>query len=249
MSCRMLSMCGRFPRSRTTDEIAKLFRVAGPMLNTTPSYNVAPMQDVLAIIYEKHSAARVFATLRWGLIPRWAKDASVAAKLINARSETLLEKPSFRDAFRQRRCVIPADGFYEWTRDARRQPFAVAKRDRSMIGFGGLWDEWTDPASGERVKTCTIVTTEANPLCAPIHDRMPVIVADGDIATWLGEEPATERSITDLLHPYPANDLEVFAVGKRVGNVRNDDPTLFQPAAETGPAAPEDKDKYSPRLL
>lgn len=219
------------------------------MVNATPSYNVAPMQDVLAIVSEKPSAPRVFAMLRWGLVPRWAKDQSIAAKLVNARSETLLEKPSFRDAYRHRRCVIPADGFYEWTRDARRQSFAVAKKDRSPIGFGGLWEEWTDPASGERVRTCVIVTTPANPTCAPIHDRMPVLIGVEDMPRWLGEEPATERSIAELLRPYPANDLEVFAVDKRVGNVRNNDPSLFQPVPESGPGAGQDEDKYSPRLL
>lgn len=239
-------MCSRFLLSRSADEVGKQFRVAGPMLNTAPRYNIAPTQDVLAIIHEKPTAMRVFIMLRWGLIPRWAKDASIAAKLINARSETITDKPSFRDAYRQRRCVIPADGFYEWTRDGRHAPFAVAKKDRSLIGFGGLWEEWSDPTSGERVRTCTIITTEADPTCAAIHDRMPLIIGFDDLARWLGEDAATEQSIAALLRPYTANDLEIFSVDKRVGNVRNDGASLFEPLAETEPS---DKDKYSPRLL
>ncbi|HEY1720876.1 MAG TPA: SOS response-associated peptidase [Magnetospirillaceae bacterium] len=239
-------MCSRFPLSRTVDEIGKLFRVAGPLVNTTPRYNIAPTQNVLAIIRENPTGTRVFAMLRWGLIPHWAKDASIATKLINARAETLADKPSFRDAYRHRRCVIPADGFYEWTRDDRHAPFAVAKKDRTPIGFGGLWEEWSDPTSGERIKTCTIITTEANPTCASIHDRMPVIIALDDIARWLGEEPASNAMIAAMLRPYPANDLEVFAVDKRVGNVRNDNPSLFQPKAVS---EAETSLKYSPRLL
>ena len=242
----MVAMCSRFPLSRSTEEIAKLFRVPGPLVNTEPRYNIAPTQSVLAIIREKPTDTRVFAILRWGLIPSWAKDASIATKLINARSETIATKPSFRDAYRWRRCVIPADGFYEWTRDSRHIPFAVAKKDRSPIGIGGLWEEWSDPESRERVRTCTIITTEANPTCASIHDRMPVIVGLDDLALWLGEVPASDATIAALMRPYPANDLEVFPVDKRVGNVRNDDPSLFRAVAL--PEGEEDA-KYSPRLL
>jgi putative SOS response-associated peptidase YedK len=242
----MRAMCSRFLLSSTPDKIATLFRVAGPLVNTEPHYNVAPMQTVLAIMCEKPMESRVFAMLRWGLVPRWAKDARIATKLINARGETIADKPSFRDAYRRRRCVIPVDGFYEWTRDARHQPFAVAKKDRTPFGLAGLWEEWTDPASGERVRSCTIVTTAANAACAAIHDRMPVIVAFDDLARWLGETPASASEVAALLRPYPANDLDVFPVAKRVGNVRHDDPALIAPIAL--PAGAEAA-KYSPRLL
>ncbi len=206
-SCKMLAMCSRYLLSRSAEEIAKLFRVAGPMINTAPRYNIAPTQNVLAIVCEEPMVPRVFASLRWGLVPHWAKDMSIGAKLINARSETLASKPSFRDAYRHRRCVIPADGFYEWTHDGRHVPFAVAKKDRSPIGFAGLWEQWIDRTSGESIRSCTIITTEANATCAPIHDRMPVILALDDIARWLGEEPASADSIAALLRPSPANDL------------------------------------------
>jgi len=227
----MRAMCGRYLLARSTEEVAKMFRVTDPFVNTHARYNIAPTQDVLAIVHEEPMKSRVFAILRWGLVPRWAKDASGAAKLINARGETVASKPSFRDAYRKRRCVIPADGFYEWTRNAARTPFAIARKDRRTMPFAGLWERWTDPASGETIKTCTIITTTANELCAPIHDRMPVILDANDVARWLGEEPANEDQLAALLRPYPADAMIAFAVDKRVGNVRNDDPTLIEPAA------------------
>jgi len=222
-------MCGRFLLVSSPEEVAKIFRVVDPLVNTRPRYNIAPMQDVLAIIREEPMKSRVFANLRWGLVPHWAKDSSGGAKLINARGETIADKPSFRDAYRNRRCVIPADGFYEWSREGARIPFAVARKDREMMPFAGLWERWTDRASGETIRTCTIVTTTANEICAPIHDRMPVILALDDVGRWLGDEPADPDALAALLRPYPANEMVVFEIDKRVGNVRNDDPSLIEP--------------------
>jgi putative SOS response-associated peptidase YedK len=225
------AMCGRYLLARSTEEVAKMFRVTDPFVNTRARYNIAPTQDVLAIIHEEPMKSRVFAILRWGLVPHWAKDSSGAAKLINARAETVASKPSFRDAYRKRRCVIPADGFYEWRRDAARTPFAIARKDRLTMPFAGLWERWTDKKSGETIRTCTILTTSANELCAPIHDRMPVILRADDIGLWLGEEPADADALAALLRPYPAEEMVAYAVDKRVGNVRNDDPSLIEPVA------------------
>ena len=230
-------MCGRFLLVSAPGDVAKKFRVVDPLVNTPPRYNIAPTQDVLAILCEEPMKSRVFATLRWGLVPHWAKDSNGGVALINARAETLASKPSFRDAYRQRRCAIPADGFYEWSRKGERTPFAIARKDRQTMAFAGLWERWTDRASGETIRTCTIVTTTANEICAPIHDRMPVILDPDDVGIWLGDARDADRTadradaIASVLRPYKAADLIAFPVDKRVGNVRNDDPSLIEPVA------------------
>lgn len=197
-------------------------------INTRAHYNVASTQDVLAVVGNPETKARRGEMMRWGLVPFWAKDVKIGYSLINAKVETVAEKPAFREAFKKRRCIIPADGFYEWQRlDAKRkQPFAIMMKDRSVFGFAGLWEKWTDKASGEVIRSCTIITTEPNALCAPIHNRMPTILDPKNYAKWLSEEPAT---LAAMLKPFPANRMEAFKIGPRIGNVKFDDPSLVEP--------------------
>lgn len=224
-------MCGRFAQRRPPAEVSRLFRTRGPLPNVAPRYNIAPTTDVLAIAYDRKQDERRLGTLRWGLIPSWAKDAKIASTLINAKSETIAEKPSFREAFARRRCVIPADAFYEWKVEGKtRTPFAAVRRDGAMLAFAGLWERWQDEASSETVRTCTIVTTEANATCAPIHHRMPVILGDDAMASWLGEGDPSPQDLRALLRPFPAEAMEVYEVDSRVGSVRNDDEKLLERA-------------------
>jgi putative SOS response-associated peptidase YedK len=151
--------------------------------------------------------------------------------LINAKAETIATKPAFREAFKKRRCVIPADSFYEWqaTGAKRKQPYVIQMKDRSVFGFAGLWERWTDKASGEVVRSCTIVTTEPNALCAPIHNRMPAILEPEDYSRWLGEQPASNDELQSMLKPFPAEHMECFRIGPRIGNVKFDEPSLIEP--------------------
>ena len=193
-------MCGRFAQRKPRKAVAKAFNVEVPEVQ--PRFNVAPGQPVLVV--REAGGDREAATLKWGLIPSWAKEAPKGAGLINARSETVAEKPAFREAFRRRRCLIPADGFYEWARGgARKQPYFFRMRDDSPFAFAGLWERWE--GDGEPVETCTILTTAANETVAPVHDRMPVILAPEDFDLWLGEDaPDARRS---LLRPYEASAI------------------------------------------
>lgn len=226
-------MCGRFAQRRPPAEVARLFRTRGATPNVAARYNIAPTSDVLAIAYDRKQDERRMGTLRWGLIPSWskqgAKDSRIAMSLINAKAETVADKPSFREAFARRRCIVPADAFYEWKVDGKtRQAFAAVRRDGLPLAFAGLWERWRDEAGGETINTCTIVTTEANATCAPIHRRMPVILADEAQGLWLGEEEATPETLHALLRPFPAEAMEVYAVDARVGNVKNDDEKLLE---------------------
>src|SRR4051812_30295235 len=180
-----MRMCGRFTQRKPAERVKREFR-----LEEAPSiearYNIAPTQDVLAIRRRDDGDEAVF--LKWGLIPSWAKDASIGAKLINARSETVSEKPSFREAFKKRRCIIPADGFYEWQRTGgKKQPFFFQMRDERPFGFAGLWEKWRGE-DGQMLETCTILTTEANEVLRPVHDRMPVILHTEDYELWLADD-------------------------------------------------------------
>jgi putative SOS response-associated peptidase YedK len=225
-------MCGRFAQRRPPAEVARLFKTKGATPNVGARFNVAPTTDVLAIAYDRTKAERRMGTLRWGLIPAWAKDSKIAMSLINAKAETLREKPSFREAFARRRCIIPADAFYEWKVEGKaKQAFAAVRRDGAPLAFAGLWERWRDGASGELIRTCTIVTTQANATCAPIHHRMPVILADDAQARWLGEDETTLDELSALLTPFPAEAMEVYPVDARVGNARNDDERLLERVA------------------
>ena len=207
--------------------VAEVQRLFGfPELpNLKPRWNVAPTQPVPTVRREEDG--RHLVTLRWGLVPFWADDPSIGARLINARAETLAGKPSFREAFRKRRCLVPVDGFYEWKAEGKRkQGYAIRRRDRTPFAFAGLWERWNGPKGGpalaEPLETLTIVTTTANAVLKPLHDRMPVILDQTDWDLWL--DPAAPPSVLEgLLKPAPDALLEAYAVGPRVNNVRNDD--------------------------
>jgi putative SOS response-associated peptidase YedK len=253
----MSAMCGRYLNNADPDLIARAFGLdefsqtardlGGRALR--PRFNIAPTQLVpvvrnrtaegqrLAIIRRADGAAeRELVTVRWGLIPSWARDPAIGNRMINARAETVAEKPAFRAAFKARRCVVPASGFYEWKRQGRgpKQPYLIQRRDGQPMGFAGLWETWADPATGEVVTTCTIVTCAPNELMAELHDRMPVILDPADYDAWL--DPADPRGAdprgAELLRPCPAEWLEAVPVSTRVNSPRNDDPSVIQPEGE-----------------
>jgi len=229
-------MCGRFTSTSTMQDLAAIFDVDEVRTEPLPDrYNVAPTLDVYAVA--SREGHRALGTFRWGLVPSWAKDASVGNKMINARAETIETKPAYRVALARRRCLIPADAFYEWQKRSGadgspkgKLPYAIHRRDGSPMAFAGLWEVWrdqTDPHS-EPLKTCVIVTTAANELMAPIHDRMPVVLAAEAWRRWL--DPATDAGEAQaLLVPPPSEWFEAFPVSTRVNNVRNDGPDLLVP--------------------
>lgn len=211
-------MCGRFAQRTDPKRVAKAFGVAKAP-NMEPRYNIAPMQDILSIRQAEDEREAVF--LKWGLVPSWAKDAAIGAKLINARSETITEKPSFREAFKKRRCIIPADGFYEWQRtDGKKQPFFFRMRDESPFGFAGLWERWQG-AGGEAINSCTILTTEANEVLRPVHDRMPVILHPEEYSLWLEGDEREQELLRELLRPYPAEEMTGHPVSSLVNSPGN----------------------------
>ncbi len=226
-------MCGRFIISKFPDDVARWFGTTGALPNSRPRYNVAPTDQIAVVRFNPETKERTLDTLRWGLVPYWAKDVKIGATMINAKAETVAEKPAFREAFKSRRCLIPADGFYEWKKlDAKtKQPYAIVMKDRSLFGFAGLWERWKDKASGEVVRSFTIVTTTPNEVCAPVHDRMPVIVDPANYGKWLGEEPADPVRLLQMLKPFPAGAVMAFRVDPRAGNVKNDDAALIEPLA------------------
>ncbi|NJM05556.1 SOS response-associated peptidase [Candidatus Gracilibacteria bacterium] len=211
-------MCGRYTLKTSGDELARQFELADvPQL--TPRYNIAPTQEVPVVRLrdEQHRLDM----MRWGLIPSWAKDRSVGARMINARAETLAEKPSFRTAFRQRRCLVPADGFYEWlTQGKSKQPYHIHLADSPVFGLAGLWEFWRSP-QGEPVLSCTIITTAANELMQPLHDRMPVIIPAAHYTAWLDPQQPLEV-LSDLLQPYSAEQMRAYAVSPFVSNANNE---------------------------
>jgi putative SOS response-associated peptidase YedK len=233
----LAAMCGRFQASRSPAEIARWFKTTGPLPNAQPRYNAAPTQSLLTVLRDPESGERRLEVLRWGLIPYCARDAKIAYSTINAKAETVAATPAFRDAFRRRRCLVPAHAFYEWQqRDAKtKQPYRIVMADGSPMAFAGLWERWKEPTSGETVRSFTILTTSANALCAPIHNRMPVILDTRDYPRWLGEAPATGDELQALLKPFPAEHMQAHEVGQRIGNVKNEDAGLIEPPVERTP--------------
>lgn len=215
-------MCGRFVLSTPADAIAAEFAAMTGGLVLRPRYNIAPMTDI--VVVRAVEGQRSLAMLRWGLIPLWAKDPTIASRLINARSETAAEKPSFRDAMKKRRCIVPASGFYEWKKEGtRKQPWYFhPSRPTSLLAIAGLWERWRDP-SGEIVETCCLLTTSANSVLAPVHDRMPVTLDREGIKRWLDPVETDPKGLADLLVPTPATTLHGHPVSTAVNNVRNDD--------------------------
>jgi putative SOS response-associated peptidase YedK len=220
-------MCGRFTQHHTEEELLERFEITATLFHPTPRNNIAPTQFIGAIT--EQSDGRQLSAFRWGLVPRWAKDTKLAANMINARAETVADKPAFRTPLIRQRCLIPADGWYEWKRSPQgSQPYYFRRRDGELFGFAGLWDEWKDPSSGEPLRTCTLITCEANELSAPIHNRMPVIIRPEDEARWLDPGPANALSLVELLRPFSSDQLEVFPVSRAVNSPSLDNSDLIR---------------------
>ena len=221
-------MCGRFALFAMGENLARQFGASGAP-PPSPHYNIAPSRRVTAVRAASEGSGREFAQLRWGLVPSWSKDPAIGGRLINARSETVGEKPSFRNAFRRHRCLLPANGFYEWQRQERgKQPYYVRMRDGRVFAFAGLWDRWEGPEEGV-IETCTILTTAANDVLAPIHDRMPVILPPTAYARWLDRELRDADSLVSLLAPFPAKEMVAYPVSPRVNAPTVDDEKCIAP--------------------
>ena len=218
-------MCGRFTQTHSGQALAKAFGLtAAPEI--PPRYNIAPSQPILVV--RAGGNGRDVVALRWGLIPSWMKQAPKDARLINARADTVAVKPSFRAAFKRRRCLIPADGFYEWKKlDDRKQPYYIRSRDHKVFAFAGLWEHWE--REGGAVESCAIITTDANALMRPIHERMPVILDPRDYGAWLGEVEVAPVKLAAMLAPPPDAKIEAYPVRTLVNSPRNDTPECIAP--------------------
>ena len=225
-------MCGRFTQMFTWAEVhafSQPLPSEPPPDNLQPRYNIAPTQDVL-IVRLSAQGRREAVRLRWGLVPSWAKDTTHAARCINARAETVDTLPTFRDAFKKRRSLVLASGFYEWRKVSakEKQPHYITAMDGRPMAFAGLWERWTPKDGGQPVETFAIITTAANALLSPLHDRMPAILDEAKQAIWLGEKNAAPSELKAMLQPYPPERMQLWPVDQRVGNVKNDDPALIE---------------------
>jgi putative SOS response-associated peptidase YedK len=223
-------MCGRFGVETEYVQLALWYQAAVGVEDPGPRFNIAPSQPV-AVVFDREGK-RVLDEFRWGLVPRWAKDPAIGNRLINARAETVASLPSFRDAFKERRCVIPATRYYEWQRaGSRKIPHSIARPDGASMSFAGLWEAWRDRATGELLYTCVIITTEANATLARIHDRMPVILPRDAIDAWLApnEDPIT---LQRLLQPRPDDELHAEPIGTLINDPRHNGPEVLEPASE-----------------
>ena len=226
-------MCGRYRLSRRKEIIEQYFGSAPWDDDWEPRYNIAPTQAVPVIRQHPKEPVRKLSLMRWGLIPHWAKDSSGPAGMINARAETASTKPAFRDPLKFRRCLIPADGFYEWRKGgASKQPFCFEVHDGELFAFAGLWDGWKD-ASGTWIKTCTILTTTPNAVAATVHDRMPVILDPDSYDVWLDPGIVDAQVVSELLKPCNACVMRSYPVSTRINHVANDDAECSQPAEIT----------------
>jgi putative SOS response-associated peptidase YedK len=221
-------LCGRFTLFDTAASLAEAFEVV-EVPSLSPRYNIAPSQAVAAVRIPPSGGAREVVLLRWGLIPSWAKDPSLGDRMINARAETAAGKPAFRSAIRRRRCLVPASGFYEWKRtNGRKQPYYIRRPDGKPFAFAGLWESWEGPGQAA-VESCAILTTSANELLLPIHDRMPVIVSPADYDLWLSPEVRDPAELARLFRPCPPEEMTAFPVGTAVNNPKTDSPQLIEP--------------------
>jgi putative SOS response-associated peptidase YedK len=220
-------MCGRFTQHHTPEEVAVRFNVKSLDYLFDPRYNIAPTQPVAAVVAQGAQSERRLVNLQWGLVPYWSKDPSIGSRMINAKAETLAEKPSFKQALARRRCLIPADGFYEWQKRGKNpsQPLYIRRRDGGLFAFAGLWEEWTSPDGG-KLQTCTIITVEPNELIANVHHRMAAILQPDDEAVWLDPRRKPDEA-TELLRPYPSEDLEMYPVSRAVNSPMIDDESLI----------------------
>lgn len=220
-------MCGRFTLTTNVKKLAEAFTNFQPPTELPPRYNIAPSQPVAVVANTGQNKVDFFT---WGLIPSWAKDPAVGNRMINARSETLAEKPSFRTAYRRRRCLVLADGFFEWRRnpDKSKTPMYIQLESQETFGFAGLWEEWHSP-QGDQILSCTIITTEPNEFMAKIHNRMPVILPREAYAQWLDPAEQKPDQLQELLRPYPAEQMMAYPVSTLVNNPRNDSPDCISP--------------------
>jgi len=222
-------MCGRYRLSRRKQIIEEYFGSAPWDDDWSPRYNIAPTQPVPVVRQHPKEPARQLSLMKWGLIPHWAQDASGAARTINARSETASTKPAFRDPLKSRRCLIPADAFYEWKGTATsKQPYCFEVNNGELFGFAGLWDGWKD-SSGNWIRTCSILTTTPNAVTSTVHDRMPVILDPASYDAWLDPGMQNVAAISELLKPYDARLMRCYPVSTRINHVANDDEECSRP--------------------
>ncbi|MFP2931936.1 SOS response-associated peptidase [Pyxidicoccus sp. 3LG] len=223
-------MCGRVTVRTSPDQLVAELGLSGIRSAVErPRYNLCPTQQMPVVI---NDGARMLDTFRWGLIPSWAKDPSIGSKLINARGETVAEKPSFRTALKKRRCLVLVDGWYEWKQSTKpKTPYHFHRKDGQALALAGLWEEWTAPDTGEVLNTCTIITTGPNDLMAPIHDRMPVILAPEARELWLRPEPQDPAVLLPLLVPFAQDALEAYEVARVVNSPTNDTPACVERVA------------------
>ena len=223
-------MCGRFTLTTPGDTLAEIFELS-EVPDLPPRYNIAPSEPVATVRLPSGNAPRELVLLRWGLIPHWAKDPGVGARMINARSETVATNPAFRSAFRRRRCLVPATGFYEWQRQERRkQPVYIRMHDGQPFAFAGLWEHWEGP-EGTPIESCTLLTTQPNDLVRPVHDRMPVILDPKDYELWLDPDVQDPARLQPLLRPYASEQMVAYPVSQLVNNPANDVPETIEPLA------------------
>jgi putative SOS response-associated peptidase YedK len=227
-------VCGRFAQPRSSEELARIFHARPAAEIAGERFNVAPTDEVAAVV--EHHGDRTVDSFRWGLVPFFAETVKGAARLINARAETVETSPAFRSAYARHRCIIPADAFYEWRRQrdpvtgkvVRSEPFAIRRADGEPLAIAGIWSSWSHPETAERLYTCSILTTDPNELVARLHDRMPVVLDSADWDAWLRETtPLTD--LRSLLRPAPAESLDAYAVSPAVNNVRNEGAELLAP--------------------
>jgi putative SOS response-associated peptidase YedK len=218
-------MCGRFAIHTSVQEIMRYAKVTGGRVPWQPNYNIAPSQTIpIVLLWE---ASKQITLAKWGLIPFWAKDRSIGNKLINARAETIDQKPSFKSPFRHKRCLIPANGFFEWDKHTK-QPYYIKPKHEKLFFFAGLWDTWQGDDESNLI-SCTIITTDANKPISPYHARMPVILAPDALSEWTDTPESNATKLKKLLISYPAEEIELYPVSKMVNSVKNNSPELIQP--------------------
>ena len=228
-------MCGRYRLSRKKQIIEEYFATGPGEHDFDPRYNIAPTQPVAIIRQNPGNHGRALSLARWGLIPSWAKDPTIASSTINARSETAATKPAFSDALKFQRCLIPADGFYEWQRTGRaRLPYCFEVREGALFAFAGIWDRWKDP-TGKILETCSILTTTPNAVTSAVHNRMPVILEPYDYDRWLSPAIQDVGGVSTLLKPYDARLMRCYPLGTRINDAANDDEECSRPIAHSDP--------------
>ncbi|HEV8580607.1 MAG TPA: SOS response-associated peptidase [Thermoanaerobaculia bacterium] len=224
-------MCGRYTLSSPSDDIALLFDLP-EMPELPPRYNLAPTQEAAVVRVPPSGGPRQLDLLRWGLIPYWAKEAAIGNRMINARAESVADKPAYSWSFRKKRCLVPTDGFYEWKKEGKaKQPFLIHRQDGKPFAFAGLWSGWRNPETGEILRTFTILTTDANDLMRPLHDRMPVIIDPENFDLWLDPKVEEPALLQRLLLPHAVDSFEAYPVSRVVNSPFHDEPDCIAPLA------------------